>query len=267
VTNERRVLVHPDGESLAGAVAARVITKLIDLIEQQGDATLLLTGGTAAMSVLDAIRRSPARDSVDWSTVSFWWTDERWVASDSDERNERQAREALLDHIRIDQEKVHPFPASDQAEDMESAAEAYAAELAAHTPGNAIAPRFDIAFLGVGSDGHVAALFPNNAGIQEKSRRVIAVQSAPKPPPERLSLTLPVLNSSQRIFIVLGGPDKAAVLGLALAGASQEEVPLAGVLGIRRTVLFVDSEAAAEVPEELIAPQSYWTSADAVDTH
>jgi 6-phosphogluconolactonase len=267
VTNERRVLVHPNIESLAGTVAARVITKLIDVIEQEGDATLLLTGGTAATSVLDAIRRSPARDSVDWSTVSFWWTDERWVPSDSPDRNERQAREALLDHIRIDEEKVHPFPASDQAKDMEAAAEAYAAELAAHSHSNAIAPRFDIAFLGVGPDGHVAALFPNTAGILEKSRRVIAVRNAPKPPPERLSLTLPVLNSSQRIFLVLAGPDKASVLGLALAGASVEEVPVAGVLGIRRTVLFVDSEAAAQVPEDLIAPQSYWTSADSVDAH
>lgn len=267
MSNERRVLVHPDGDALAGAVAARVITKLIDLIEQQGDASLLLTGGTAAMSVLEAIRRSPARDSVDWSTVSFWWTDERWVPSDSEERSERQARAALLDHIRIDEEKVHPFPASDEAKDMEAAAEAYAAELAAHTPGNAIAPRFDITFLGVGPDGHVAALFPNTPGILEKSRRVIAVRNAPKPPPERLSVTLPVLNSSQRIFIVLGGPDKASVLGLALAGASVEEMPLSGVLGVRRTVLFVDSAAAAEVPENLIAPQSYWTSADATDAH
>lgn len=267
MTSERRVLVHPDRPSLAGTVAARVITKLIDVIEQEGDATVLLTGGTMAMAVLDAIRRSPARDSVDWSTVSFWWTDERWVPSDSPERNERQAREALLDHIRIDEQKVHPFPASDEAEDMDAAAEAYAAELAAATPGNAIAPRFDITFLGVGPDGHVAALFPNTPGIREKSRRVIAVENAPKPPPERLSLSLPVLNSSQRIFIVLGGPDKASVLGLALAGASQDEVPLAGVLGIRRTVLFVDAEAAAEVPEELIAPQSYWTSADSPDAH
>ena len=267
MTNERRVLVHPDTESLAGAVAARVITKLIDVIEQEGDGCVLLTGGTAAMSVLDAIRRSPARDSVDWSTVSFWWTDERWVPSDSEERNERQARAALLDHIRIDEEKVHPFPASDQAEDMEAAAEAYAAELAAHSRSNAIAPRFDITFLGVGSDGHVAALFPNTAGILEKARRVIAVRNAPKPPPERLSLSLPVLNSSQRIFLVLGGADKASVLGLALAGASVEEVPVAGVLGVRRTVLFVDSDAAAQVPEDLIAPQSYWTSADSIDAH
>jgi 6-phosphogluconolactonase len=267
VTSERRVLVHPDAESLAGTVAARVITKLIDVIEQEGDAALLLTGGTMAMSVLEAIRRSPARDSVDWSTVSFWWTDERWVPADSEERNERQAREALLDHIRIDEEKVHAFLASDQAKDMEAAAEAYAAELAAHSPHNALGPRFDITFLGVGGDGHVAALFPNTAGILEKSRRVVAVHNAPKPPPERLSLTLPVLNSSQRIFVVLGGPDKAAVLGLALAGASVEEVPLSGVLGVRRTVLFVDSEAAAQVPENLIAPQSYWTSADSVDAH
>jgi 6-phosphogluconolactonase len=259
--------VHPTTESLAGSVAARVITKLIDLIEQEGDASLLLTGGTMAMSVLEAINRSPARDSVDWSAVSFWWTDERWVPSSSKERNERQAREALLDHIAIDAGKVHPFPAADQAKDIEAAAEAYAEELAAHSHSNALAPRFDITFLGVGPDGHIAALFPNSVGIREKSRRVIAVQKAPKPPAERLSLTLPVLNSSQRIFLVLGGPDKASVLGLALAGASVEEVPVSGISGVRRTVFFVDSAAAAEVPENLIAPQNYWTAADSPDAH
>jgi 6-phosphogluconolactonase len=267
VTSERRVLVHPNTESLAGSVAARVITKLIDLIEQQGDASLVLTGGTMAMTVLDAIRRSPARDSVDWSTVSFWWTDERWVPSDSEERNERQARAALLDHIGIDEAKVHPFPASDEAESIDAAAEAYAEELAANSHSNALAPRFDITFLGVGPDGHIAALFPNTPGIREKSRRVIAVTNASKPPSERLSLTLPVLNSSERIFLVLGGPDKASVLGLALAGASVEEVPVSGISGLRRTMLFVDAEAAAEVPENLIAPQSYWTAADSPDAH
>ena len=114
-------------------------------------------------------------------------------------------------------------------------------------------PIFDITFLGVGPDGHIASLFPHRSGIQVTDRTVIPVRNSPKPPPERLSLTRPVINASQRIWLVLAGADKASALGLALAGASRDEVPVAGIKGRRRTVFFVDADAAAEVPEALIA--------------
>ena len=110
-----------------------------------------------------------------------------------------------------------------------------------------------ITFLGVGPDGHIASLFPDAAGIRVTDAAVIPVRHAPKPPPERISLTRPVLNSSERIWLVLAGPDKASALGLALAGASYLEVPAAGAKGRKRTVFFVDQDAAAEVPESLMA--------------
>jgi len=263
VTNERRVLVHPDKATLAGTVAARFITKITDVIDSEGDANVVLTGGTMGIAVLEAINASAARDSVDWSRVSFWWGDERWLPRDDDERNEKQARAALLDHIAIDEAHVHPFAASDSGLTLEEAADAYERELADAAREGARAPRFDITFLGVGPDGHIASLFPGREGIRETERSVIFERNSPKPPPERLSLTLPVLNASERLFMVLAGPDKASVLGLALAGASFEEVPVAGLQGRRRTVFFVDQDAAAEVPENLIAPVNYWTAADA----
>ena len=82
-----------------------------------------------------------------------------------------------------------------------------------------------------------------------------SVRNAPKPPPDRLSLTLPAINTSQRVWMVLSGAEKASALGLALAGASEDEVPVAGVQGRKRTVFFVDQAAAAQVPERLIAPE------------
>jgi 6-phosphogluconolactonase len=97
-------------------------------------------------------------------------------------------------------------------------------------------------------------LFPDRAGIRETEATVIAVTNSPKPPPERLSLTRQVLNASDRIWLVLAGADKASALGLALAGASYTEVPVAGAKGRKRTVFFVDKDAAAEVPENLISP-------------
>ncbi|WP_173924090.1 6-phosphogluconolactonase [Agromyces sp. Marseille-P2726] len=252
MTNERRVLVHPDKGSLAGSVAARFITKTLDILDEQAVAHIVLTGGSMGSAVLEAVAASPARTSIDWARVHFWWGDERWVPENDADRNDRQAREALLDDLDLAEENVHPFPAADSGMDLDEAAAAYAAELSKHGVDGLPHPLFDITFLGVGPDGHIASLFPHRSGIQVADRTVIPVRNSPKPPPERLSLTRPVLNSSQRIWLVLAGADKASALGLALAGASRDEVPVAGIKGRRRTVFFVDSDAAAEVPESLI---------------
>ena len=253
MSNERRVLVSADKSALVASVSARFLSKTADIIRDRGTAHVCLTGGSVGIAVLAAVAPSPARDALDWSKVHFWWGDERWVAADSDDRNEKQARRALLDHLDVPAGNVHPFPASDGGLSLEDAADAYASELASFAGNEATHPRFDITFLGVGPDGHIASLFPDREGIRETERTVIAVRNSPKPPPERLSLTRPVLNASARIWLVLSGSDKASALGLALAGASYTEVPAAGAKGRKRTVFFVDRDAAAEVPENLIA--------------
>ncbi|MEZ5190692.1 MAG: 6-phosphogluconolactonase [Schumannella sp.] len=261
MTNERRVLVHPDTEALAGSVAARFLTKIIDVLDEQDEAHVCLTGGTMGIAVLAAIAASPARESVDWSRLHFWWSDERYLPRGDADRNETQARDALLDVLALDPARVHGMPAPGEQASIDAAADAYAAELAAAAPSGARYPRFDVTMLGVGPDGHVASLFPDHAQVRETERVVVAETDSPKPPPERLSFTLPVINSSDRVWLVLAGADKAGALGLALAGASISEVPVAGVEGRKRTVFFVDRDAAAEVPESLIAPSQYWTAA------
>ncbi|MDR5700672.1 6-phosphogluconolactonase [Agromyces aerolatus] len=253
MTNERRVLVHPDKASLAGAVAARFVTKTLDLLDDQEVVHLALTGGSMGSAVLEAVGASPAHTSLDWSRVHVWWGDERWLPDGDAERNDRQSRDALLDRIALPEGHVHAFPASDSGLSLDDAADRYAEELARFGTGDVAHPVFDITFLGVGPDGHIASLFPHRSGIEVTDRTVIAVRESPKPPPERLSLTRPVLNASQRVWFVLAGADKASALGLALAGASRDEVPVAGIKGRKRTVFFVDRDAAAEVPEELIA--------------
>jgi len=265
MTEERRVLVHPDKASLAGSVAARFITVLIDTIDHYGDASVVLTGGSMGSAVLAAVNESPARDSIDWSRVHFWWGDERWLPRGDAERNETQAREALLDHLPIDGSKIHALPASDDGIDLDAAAGVYAAELASVATDGGDYPRFDVTFLGVGPDGHIASLFPEKSGIRETETVVIPVRNSPEPPPERLSLTLPVINSSVRVWLVLAGADKASALGLTLAGASMNEVPAAGVEGTTSTLFFVDADATAEVPEALTATDLFWTAADSSD--
>jgi 6-phosphogluconolactonase len=253
MTNDRRVLVHSDSEALAASITARFLTKVIDLLEERERINVVLEGGRMGVRVLETINASPARDGVDWSRVHFWWGDERWVPADHEDRNDAKARRALLDHIDQPEECRHPFAASDAGLSLDEAAEAYAAELATFSETDAGLPIFDITFLGVGPDGHTASLFPDRAEVNEREATVVAVRNSPKPPAERLSLTRHVLNSSQRIWVEMSGVDKASVLGLALAGASYVEVPIAGIKGRKRTVFFVDQAAASEVPENLIA--------------
>jgi 6-phosphogluconolactonase len=254
MTNERRVLVHPDAASLAASVAARFLTKVTDLLDENETIDVCLTGGTAGIAVLAAIAQNAARDGIDWSRVRFWWGDERYLPRGHADRNETQARAALLDMLPVPEENVHPFPAPGEQPTIVDAATAYEAEL-----GDTV---FDVTFLGVGPDGHVASLFPDHPTVRETTAKVVAETASPKPPAERLSLTLPVINASERVWLVLAGADKAGALGLALADANVASVPVAGVRGRKRTVFFVDQDAAAEVPEGLIDRERYWTAKD-----
>lgn len=259
MSTDRRVIVLPDKTALAAEVADRFVATTIRLVDERETVHVVLTGGSVGIAVLAAIGDHDRRDAVDWARVHLWWGDERWVPAGDPERNEGQARAALLDRIAIPAENIHTMPASDSGMSLDEAAAHYREEL--QREGRGTFPSFAITFLGVGPDGHVASLFPERPGPNVAEADVIAVRDSPKPPPERLSLTLPLLNSSERVWLVLAGADKAAALGLALAGASTADVPVAGVFGRHRTVVFIDEAASAEVPESLIAPTEYWTGA------
>lgn len=246
----RSVVVHESKTELTEAAAGRFTALVRALHEGRPIVHVCLTGGSVGIGVLAAIARQHDVQSLEWDRVHVWWGDERWLPAGDPERNDHQATEALLSHIPIPEGNVHRFPASDDGLTLDVAAESYAAELQSHGGENEF-PTFDIMFLGVGPDGHVASLFPHFAQVHSEAT-VVAVRSSPKPPPERLSLTFAVINSSDRVWLALSGEDKASPIGLALAGASRDLVPVAAVKGQLETVFWVDTEAAANVPRELI---------------
>ncbi|RKN14258.1 6-phosphogluconolactonase [Micromonospora musae] len=251
--SEASVAVHADAELLAQAVAARFVVKLLDAQAERGQAAVVLTGGRIAAAVYRAVATLPARDAVDWSRVDVWWGDERFLPAGDPERNETQARAALLDAVPLDPARVHPMPASDgpAGPDPEEAAARYAAELAAAArPGTAELPHFDVLMLGVGEDGHVASVFPEHP-VHYESRPVSAVRGSPKPPPVRTTLTLPTINTAEEVWLVASGADKARSVGMALAGAGPVQLPAAGVRGVSRTLWLLDRPAAADVPARL----------------
>jgi len=248
------VLVHHDAALLARAVAARLVAGLVDAQAGRGTAALVLTGGGVGTASLAELRATPARDAVDWGRLDVWWGDERFLPAGDPDRNETAARAALLDSVDLDPARVRPMPAADGPDggDAEAAANRYAAMLsaAARPEDHGPVPGFDVLLLGIGVDGHVASVFPESPAVYE-TRSVVAVRGAPKPPPTRLTLTLPAINAAREVWVVAAGEDKAAAVRLALSGAGPVQVPAAGVGGRARTLWLLDRGAASQLPPEL----------------
>jgi 6-phosphogluconolactonase len=249
------VIVHRDQQTLAAAVAARLVTRLVDVQAARRTASVVLTGGGMGIGTLSALAAMPARDAVDWRNLDVWWGDERFLPSGHEDRNETQARAALLDHVPLDPARIHAMPASDgqAGNDPEAAAELYAKALEAATApeDHGSVPSFDVLMLGVGPDGHVASLFPEKPALHETARSVVAVRGAPKPPPTRISLTLPAIRSAREVWMIVAGAEKAAAVRMALSGAGTMQIPAAGATGRARTLWLLDRAAAADVPASL----------------
>ncbi|WP_255969605.1 6-phosphogluconolactonase [Streptomyces longispororuber] len=251
-----QLVVHRDKELMAQAAAARLITKIVDAQAARGYASVVLTGGRNGNGLLAALNTAPARDAIDWGRLDLWWGDERFLPDGDPERNYTQAREALLDAVPLDPARVHPMPASDGPYEADAAAEAYAAELAAaagpedHGP----VPTFDVLMLGVGPDTHVASLFPELPAVRETERTVVGVRGAPKPPPTRVTLTLPAIRAAREVWLLAAGEDKAKAAAIALSGAGEIQAPAAGAYGRSRTLWLLDSAAASQLPPELYPP-------------
>jgi len=249
------VVVHADAALLAEAAAARLVTRLVDAQATRGRAHVVVTGGGVGTATLKALANTPARDAVDWSAVDVWWGDERFLPAGDPDRNETQARDALLDHVPLDPARVHPMPALGEpwGDDVDAAAAAYAEELrAAARPEERLGvPTFDVVMLGVGPDGHVASLFPEHPALHEADRTVVGVRGSPKPPPVRISLTMPVIRSAGEVWLLAAGAEKATAVALALSGAGEVAVPAAGAQGQRATLWLLDRSAAGKVPPGL----------------
>ncbi len=241
--SETVVVVVSDADLLASTVAARLVVTIIDAQAQRGAASVVLTGGRIAAKVLRAVKDMPAAAAIDWSRVELWWGDERFLPDGDPDRNATQAHAALLDALPLNPASVHAMPAADgpDGDNAEAAAERYAGELAASGP---VLPIFDVLMLGVGEDGHVASLFPGHS-VLEATGTTAAVHNSPKPPPTRITLTMPTIQSAQEVWLIAAGPDKTRSVGAALNGDKSR--PAAHASGMTKTVWLLDQAAAAEL--------------------
>jgi len=223
------------------------VTNLLDhLLAVQPDVHLCLTGGTVGIAVLNEL--GTGENSVDWSRVHLWWSDERWLPRGDPERNAQQARGGFIKARAFPSQNVHEMPAAEEEMTLDEAALAYAQELRGAGIVDGVRG-FDLSLLGVGADGHVASLFPGRLEDLASLEPVLAVRHSPKPPPERISLSLATLNASQRIWIAASGEDKRAAITASQALLNDAKLPGTAVRGHDETRIYCDADG-APLPSE-----------------
>jgi 6-phosphogluconolactonase len=219
--------VFADAGALVAALAAAVCAEAEAAIAARGVFHLVLAGGSTPRALYRALADRNAGDAR-WQV---WYGDERCLPPDHAERNSVMAEAAWLAASRIPVENRRPIPAEQGAHE---AAAVYAGWLAG-------VPDFDVVLLGMGEDGHTASLFPGHAwGNAPDSADVLAVHAAPKPPPERVSLSAARLSRSQRVWVVITGAGKREAL---LRWKGGETLPVSAVRGKQQTIAWLDATA------------------------
>lgn len=222
-------------ERLAAILARRFEDEARAAVAARGRVSVALPGGSVAAAFFPAL----AGARVDVSRVDFFWGDERAVPPDDPESNFRAARRLWLEPAGVPAHGIHSMDAG--AADLEGAARAYEAVLK-RVLGRPAA--IDVALLGVGPDGHVCSLFPGHPLLEEQRRWVAAVEDAPKPPPRRLTLTLPALAAARLVVVAAMGEAKAACVRAALE-EPHSPLPVARVARSASRALFLLDHAAA----------------------
>jgi 6-phosphogluconolactonase len=236
----REFIVFDDANAVARATAERVIAAGEEAIADHGRFFFALTGGSTPLMVCPLLVVPPLVNALDWSKVEFFFGDERAVPARHPESNYNLARTALLDYLpRVRPGQVHRMIG--EAADLDAACRAYEALIARTlgAPHGAISS-FDLIWLGMGSDGHTASLFPDTAAIHERIRWVVP-NWVPKLDAWRMTMTYPLLNAAREVNFVVTGSDKAVAVASVRDGPG--DVPAAGV-DAARTVWYVDREAA-----------------------
>jgi 6-phosphogluconolactonase len=232
-----RVEVFADLDALGREAARRVA---LAVAESSGRSfTIALSGGNTPRGAYRQLAERFAR-LLPWERVQFFWGDERWVPGDDPASNYRMARETLLDALPIAPSQIHPIPTD--LPDPEEGARRYEAILREQFGEGT--PRFDLALLGIGDDGHTASLFPGSPVLDERSR-LTAVTQAPSAPTTRISLTFPVLDAARSIIVLAAGASKRPIIRALLDDpeAARERYPIARLAPEGEMVLMVERDA------------------------
>lgn len=224
---------------VAQQASFEIIETIKNVLVKKNSVHIALTGGTVGILTLEVLGKAITEQNLDISKVHFWWGDERFVESNSKDRNFIQAKTAMPNVLGTESAKIHAFPASDEGLDLESARRHFTQHIK-DVLGES-QPAMDLTILGMGPDGHVASLFP---GMNHDGDLVVAVDNSPKPPPERLSFSLDLINRSDKIIFVVAGIDKAEAVE-SVHKNPECDLPAAMVEAKSQTLWIIDEAAGA----------------------
>jgi 6-phosphogluconolactonase len=245
------LLIFPDPIELYAAACQQILRAGGQAIARQGYFALVLAGGSTPQGVYRLLGQK--RSDLDWSRVHFFWGDERCVPPDHPDSNYRMVREAMLAILPVPQENIHRIEAELTPEQAARAYEEQIREFYRQVlrkrglrAGSSPIPSFDLILLGMGDDGHTASLFPGMPALAESQRWVTAVEHNQPPPPlvDRVTLTLPLINTAQEVVIFVAGRSKAARLEQVFAGRSDPPLPVQLVQPVLENLTWMVDQAA-----------------------
>lgn len=190
------------------------LAKMQEAISQRGQCTIALAGGNTPRPLYESI----ATQNLPWDKIHVFWGDERYVAPDHPDSNQRMARQAWLDQVPIPPTNIHPMPT--EAGDPEADASSHDAHLREFfqvSPEDF--PSFDLILLGMGGDAHTASLFPHTDALQISDRLVTVGNKDGQP---RLTFTVPLINQARCVIFLVAGADKQTALDLVFAEQGDE---------------------------------------------
>jgi 6-phosphogluconolactonase len=228
IDDELDLTLYADAAELAEEVTVQILGAIEKGLKLKSQFHLVLTGGTLGVQISESLVKEFNADSDAFAGLHIWWSDERFVPSDSVERNAFPFHNTVTNRRII----IHEALASDVAKNIDEAVSDY--DLALENVD------IDLNILGLGPDGHVASLFPGIADVDDH-RKVFAITDSPKPPSARVSFTMSLINSSHEVWIVAAGESKADAVTKIIEG--DLSIPASYVRGNSHTRLIVDTEA------------------------
>ncbi|KDQ63854.1 hypothetical protein JAAARDRAFT_393366 [Jaapia argillacea MUCL 33604] len=239
------VCSFPSSKELSDALADFVVKAQKEAIEKKGRFTIALSGGSLPKQ-LSALAH---KTGVKWNKWHVFYADERAVPLDDPDSNHLLCTNEFYSKVPIPKEHIHTIDTS-LLDDMEELSDAYEKELIQEFANRNTArfPMFDLILLGTGPDGHTASLFPGHELLTEEDRWVAPIEDSPKPPPKRITLTLPVLNHAVRVAFVAAGEGKADIIKTIL-DKPEEGLPASRVRPVAPGQLywFLDDGAASKL--------------------
>ncbi|XP_051121277.1 probable 6-phosphogluconolactonase 4, chloroplastic [Andrographis paniculata] len=246
-----KVLVFDSDEDLATSLAKYTTDLATNLSQQKDSFTVALSGGSLVKSLRKLVEQ-PYIDLVDWSKWHVFWVDERVVPKDHPDSNYLLAYNDFLSKVPIPSGHVYSMndalSAEGAADDYETCLRHLVKTKTIDQSESGGFPKFDLMLMGIGPDGHIASLFPGHHLLQESQKWITSIKDSPKPPPERISFTLPVINASANVALVVTGSGKASAVHTALSDVSNSEVlPVQLVSPEGELTWFLDKEAASKL--------------------